>query len=62
MTDWLDDIDAQMDSTVPYYVPRLVAEVRSLRRQLTEAQQQVGVYQRSIVMLSKEIARPRETP
>jgi len=25
---WLDEIEAQMDSTVPYYVPRLIAEIR----------------------------------
>lgn len=29
--DWLDEIESQVDSTVPYYVPRLIAEIRRLR-------------------------------
>lgn len=29
---WLDDIEAQIDSTVPYYVPRLCQEIRHLER------------------------------
>ena len=29
--DWLDEIEAQIDGTVPYYVPRLIAEIRRLR-------------------------------
>ena len=32
MADWLDDIEAHLDSTVPYYVPRLIAEIRRLRQ------------------------------
>lgn len=36
---WLDEIEAQIDSTVPYYVPRLVAEVRRLRAALMKARQ-----------------------
>jgi hypothetical protein len=31
---WLDEIEAQADSTVPYYVPRLIAEIRHLERVL----------------------------
>lgn len=31
---WLDDIEAQIDGTVPYYVPRLIAEIRHLERVL----------------------------
>jgi hypothetical protein len=29
--DWLDDIEAQADETSPYYLPRLIAEIRRLR-------------------------------
>jgi hypothetical protein len=29
--DWLDEIEAQIDDSVPYYVPRLIAEIRRLR-------------------------------
>jgi hypothetical protein len=29
--DWLDEIEAQMDDTSPYYLPRLIAEIRRLR-------------------------------
>jgi hypothetical protein len=32
--DWLDEIEAQIDETVPYYVPRLIAEIRRLRNAL----------------------------
>lgn len=28
---WLDAIEAQIDDTVPYYVPRLIHEIRQLR-------------------------------
>lgn len=31
MTDWLDDIEAQADDSSPYYLPRLIAEIRRLR-------------------------------
>lgn len=31
---WLDEIEAQADSTIPYYVPRLIAEIRHLERVL----------------------------
>ncbi len=31
MRDWLDEIEAQIDESVPYYVPRLIAEIRRLR-------------------------------
>lgn len=30
MLGWLDDIEAQLDDTVPHYVPRLIAEIRRL--------------------------------
>jgi len=30
---WLDEIEAQLDSTVPHYVPRLIAEIRRLSGQ-----------------------------
>jgi hypothetical protein len=29
---WLDEIETQIDSTVPYYVPRLIQEIRHLER------------------------------
>lgn len=32
MADWLDDIEAQADATSPYYLPRLIAEIRRLRQ------------------------------
>ena len=32
----LDEIESQLDSTVPYYVPRLIAELRQLRALLRE--------------------------
>lgn len=31
MADWLDEIEAQADETSPYYLPRLIAEIRQLR-------------------------------
>lgn len=31
MADWLDEIEAQADETSPYYLPRLIAEIRRLR-------------------------------
>ena len=31
-SDWLDEIEAQLDSTVPFYVPRLIAEIRRLHK------------------------------
>ena len=31
--DWLDEIEAQADDTSPYYLPRLIAEIRRLRRE-----------------------------
>lgn len=34
----LDEIEAQLDSTVPYYVPSLIAEIRRLRRIATLVQ------------------------
>jgi len=34
---WLDEIEAQLDDTVPLYVPRLIAEIRQLRRALEQA-------------------------
>jgi hypothetical protein len=34
--DWLDEIEAQIDSTVPFYVPRLIATIRAQRAQLLE--------------------------
>jgi len=29
--DWLDEIEQQADDTSPYYLPRLIAEIRRLR-------------------------------
>jgi hypothetical protein len=33
---WLDDIEAQLDSTAPYYVPHLIKEIRHLDRMLEQ--------------------------
>lgn len=30
--DWVDEIEAQIDSTCPYYLPMLIAEIRRLRK------------------------------
>lgn len=35
-TDWLDQIEAQLDSTVPYYLPALIAELREARQRAAE--------------------------
>jgi hypothetical protein len=37
LADWLDEIEAQLDASVPYYVPSLIAEIRRLRKQKQEA-------------------------
>ena len=33
-TDWLDEIEAQADDTVPYYLPRLICEIRTQRDEI----------------------------
>ena len=33
-TDWLDEIEAQADDTVPYYLPRLIREIRTQRDEI----------------------------
>lgn len=32
--EWVDEIEAQIDDTVPYYVPRLIAKIRTLHKLL----------------------------
>ena len=33
-SDWLDEIEAQADDTVPYYLPRLIREIRTQRDEI----------------------------
>lgn len=33
---WLDEIEAQLDSSAPYYVPRLIATIRAYDQTLNE--------------------------
>lgn len=44
MADWVDEIEQQMDETVPYYVPRLIAEIRTLRRGVIERTAQLSAH------------------
>lgn len=37
MPDWIDEIESQADDTSPYYLRRLVAEIRRLRAELAIA-------------------------
>lgn len=37
---WLDEIEAQADSTCPYYLPRLIAECRTLASVLAQTRQE----------------------
>jgi len=37
MRDWLDEIESQADETVPYYLPRMIKEIRRLQEQLAAA-------------------------
>ena len=31
---WVDDIEAQIDDTVPYYVPHLLSEIRLMQEEI----------------------------
>ena len=44
--DWLDEIESQLDSTVPYYLPRLIAELRNLRERVNRKPAFLTDYQR----------------
>ena len=46
MSNWLDEVEAQVDETSPYYLPRLIAEIRSLRLELAAASRAPGVHPR----------------
>lgn len=48
--DWIDEIEAQADETSPYYLPRLLAEIRRLR-------ESNALLQRTLTMVSAEFNR-----
>jgi len=55
--DWLDEIEAQIDDSVPHYVPRLIATIRTYRRAvlaLANSSEATRIAARAVISASED--------